>query len=344
MWAQKNSPPRVDPPTFRCLLCNADRSIIRESFGVYSVVQCAQCKVLTTSPVPSPEELWSFYNVKGYYGGKGAARFRYRPAAWIQSIFRWRRARLLKRLLRGAVGRTVLDIGCGRGYTLAWLQRWGADVYGTQISEPAAEVAKGRIGAERVFVGKLEDAAYPETSFDCITLWHVLEHVPDPVSLFREIARILRPGGFVYIEVPNAGGWTARTLGRHWLAYDIPRHLIHFTPKTLQTVASRAGLSCVQQVHFSIEYSPITLLQSLLNAWVGGENLLFRLVTQESVSSDPRRRVGRTQILAHLFLAAALLTPALVWSWLLGQFRAGDILGGYFKLAAGELRYNGWKE
>ena len=228
-------------PVFQCPLCGNEQGIPHLAVSeVYTIMRCGACGALSTYPMPPRDKLHALYNQR-YYGGSQASRFRSRAADAAQQLFRWCRALTLQRRLGTLQGRRVLDIGCDRGTTLAWLQRWGADVHGVQLSAPAAAMAAARVGERRIFVGELADAAYPDAWFDCITLWHVLEHVPHPPALLREIRRILKPGGLVYIEVPNAGGWSARTCGRHWLAYDVPKHLVHFTPDTLQAAVARAA-------------------------------------------------------------------------------------------------------
>lgn len=314
---------------FQCPVCSGRSGSRRAEFGNYQVVECAGCGLLSTSPFPSPEALRGLYDT-GYYTGPAAARFRLGAAEQVVRFFRRRRAAMLRRRMGGDVhGRRVLDIGCGRGDTLAWLQRWGADVHGTQVSATAAQVARQLVGDDRIFAGDLADAAYPDASFDCVTLWHVLEHVPAPLSLLKEIRRILKPGGFVYIEVPNAGGWAARRFGHHWLAYDVPKHLLHFTPRSLRTIAAQAGLASFDEVHSSIEYSPVTLLQTLLNAWFGGKSVLFRRLTHESVEggSEPGvvRRWGEPPV------AALLLVPVIAASSVLAWRRQGETFGAYFR-------------
>ena len=315
---------------FQCPLCRAEQGTVRETFGAYRVVACQACGVLATWPVPSAEVLQARYN-QGYYAGPQAARFRHGFAEAAQRLFRRRRANALRRRLGGAQGKRILDVGCGRGYTLAWLQRWGADVYGTQIAEAAASVARRHIGSDRVFVGQLHEARYPAESFHAVCLWHVLEHVPDPQALLREIARILAPEGLVYIEVPNAGGWEVKRWGRHWLAYDVPNHVTHFTPETLARAASRAGLHPVDAVHFSWEYSPVTLLQTWLNAWLGGESLLFRSLTCEAAQEQEALRWRTARVMVHMAVASLLALPALAISLWLGRRRCGNTLGMYFQ-------------
>jgi 2-polyprenyl-3-methyl-5-hydroxy-6-metoxy-1,4-benzoquinol methylase len=314
---------------FQCPLCSARAGDTRADFDHYQVVECAACGVLSTSPFPTPETLRTLYD-SGYYSGPAAARFRVGAAERVVRFFRWRRAKMIERRMGGDVcGRRVLDIGCGRGDTLAWLQKWGADVHGTQVSATAAQVARALVGEDRIFVGALADARYPDASFDCITLWHVLEHVPEPVALLQEIRRLLTPGGFVYIEVPNAGGWAAQRFRHHWLAYDVPKHLFHFTPRSLIELARQAGLERVGEVHSSIEYNPVTLLQTLLNAGLGGRSVLFRRLTHEPVTGGSEAGAARRWL--EPLAAGLLLIPVIAVSGVLSWRHQGETFGAYFR-------------
>lgn len=316
---------------FQCPLCRSNQATVEQTVREYRIMRCAACAGLSTFPIPQEQVLRALYD-KQYYQGAEAARFGNPAADFIQRLFRWDRARTIRRKLgENLQGKRILDVGCERGFMLACLQRWGADVFGVQISKPAAAVAARLIGAERVFVGDLAAARYPDAWFDYVTLWHVLEHVPDPIALLREIRRILKPKGIAYIEVPNAGGYSARVFGASWLAYDIPRHLVHFSPSTLQDAVRKAGLACVSQRHFSLEYSPVTLLQSVLNVLLGGENRLFQALSKPR---EHRGWVDRVRLTWHLTVAAVLAVPITGISWLLGRLRAGETLGMYLARSA----------
>lgn len=316
--------------SFRCRVCGADRATPRLAFGEYRVVECEGCGLLSTDPLMSDAERARLYDA--YYGSAEAARFRSRIAEAAMRWFRRRRARELARRLGGVEGRRILDVGCGRGEMLGALQRRGADVYGTQLSEAAARVAASRIGPDRVFVGELVDARYPDAFFDCVTIWHVLEHVANPLQLLREVARVLKPGGFLYVEVPNAGGLAARTLRRAWLAYDVPHHLYHFTPDTLAKTAGRAGFRRTTESHFSLEYSPPTLLQTVLNASIGADNLLFDRLAYSSGRGNAHRASG-ARLALHAAAAVALSGPVFLASVVLAAAGAGDTYGAYFQHA-----------
>jgi SAM-dependent methyltransferase len=115
----------------------------------------------------------------------------------------------------------------------------GWQVAGVEVDEAAA--AKARRFGGRVHAGDLLEAPFAPAEFDLITALHVLEHVPDPVAAVRRMLGWLAPGGLLVVEVPNAGGLGARLFGRAWSGLELPRHLSHFTPATLEQVVTRAG-------------------------------------------------------------------------------------------------------
>lgn len=112
--------------------------------------------------------------------------------------------------------------------------------------EPAgAAVERARSLGLTIVHGMLADAHYPDASFDSLSLYHVLEHAPDPVALLAECRRILKPGGEMVVGVPNYESLVRGLVGWVWSAYDLPRHLHHFTAESLGQAARRAGLEVV---------------------------------------------------------------------------------------------------
>jgi hypothetical protein len=178
-------------------------------------------------------------------------------------------------------------------------------VVGTEVSEgiPAPGLA---------VVTSFEELA-ARGPFDCITLWHSLEHLPDPGKSLVDLAGMLVPEGTLVVAVPNAHGWQARLFRRHWLHLDVPRHLHHFGESSLSFALESAGLAVERVRHHELEYDVFGWIQSALNWLMPRPNLLFGHLTGRP------RQASRALVALNVVLAALLLAPALaataVSSW-----------------------------
>lgn len=187
--------------------------------------QCVGCGVIALDHVHWPENTSEHYNDTYYnetYGG--------RAGALDERIFDER-----LRVIRAYVpeGASVLEVGAASGEFLHVLEILGYDVTGVELSARAAKHAE-RLYNIPVRIGTLKDAVYDDEQFDAVVLYHVLEHLEDPLSELREIHRILKPGGIILIEVPHPTSLDARVstkLMRNIL--DFPHHLFIFPPRTL---------------------------------------------------------------------------------------------------------------
>ena len=146
-------------------------------------------------------------------------------------------------------GARLLEVGCAHGGYLAEAAAAGWDVDGIEPDEAAARRARSR-GFD-VQVSTLTAAGLPEASRDAVAAWMVLEHVPDPVAMVREVHRILTPEGVFCVSVPNGGGFERRLFGRYWLGYDAPRHLQVFTAGRLRELLQEIGFIEVRVIHQS---------------------------------------------------------------------------------------------
>jgi SAM-dependent methyltransferase len=191
----------------------------------FEVRRCGACGLSLTWPPPQPSELIRYYP-EAYYGDAGERRF-VGPVERLQRTLYASRVRRVETAAGGRPGR-VLDVGCGRGYLLDAFRRRGWTVEGTEISAPSSAHAREALGIT-VHLSQLEELCLPTGSYDAVTLWHVLEHVPDPASVLAEVHRLLRPGGVLLVSVPNFGSPEAWTAGPGWFHLDVPRHLYHFT-------------------------------------------------------------------------------------------------------------------
>jgi 2-polyprenyl-3-methyl-5-hydroxy-6-metoxy-1,4-benzoquinol methylase len=134
----------------------------------------------------------------------------------------------------------VLDVGCGFGQSLGYHARRGCDVYGVEADENIRRVAD-KFGY-KVHVGLFDDKLYEPAFFDYVTLDQVIEHVADPLSTLRGVARILKPGGTAVLSTPNASGFGARIFGARWIHWHAPYHLHFFSHKSMRLAAEQAGL------------------------------------------------------------------------------------------------------
>jgi SAM-dependent methyltransferase len=162
---------------------------------------------------------------------------------------RLRRRRIMKNFPPWVGGGRLLDVGCATGRFLQQMAAVGWRVSGIELDPEAA--AKARTVTTNVVVGDPAEVTLPANSFDLVTAFHVVEHLPDPAGAVRNMLRWLAPGGLMVIEVPNVGGWGGALFGRHWSGLDFPRHLIHFTPATMRALVERCGGRIVDEWHWS---------------------------------------------------------------------------------------------
>jgi SAM-dependent methyltransferase len=155
-----------------------------------------------------------------------------RPA--LQALSR--RFNLIRKLRPGR----IVDVGCGSGRDLLTLRDCGWTVVGVE-TDPHAAAAAVAAGID-VRAGTLETAGLEPDSADVVTMFHVLEHVTDPVDVFRRARQALRPGGVLLAHVPNFEGWAARLFRGAWYALDVPRHVNFFGARTIDRALHQGGL------------------------------------------------------------------------------------------------------
>ena len=140
----------------------------------------------------------------------------------------------------GHVAGRLLDVGCATGFFLELAETLGWSASGVELSHAAADKARQRFG-DRVVHGTLESAQFDDNSFDLVTLFDVIEHIPSPVPFVTEITRVLKPGGRALIVTPDISSFSARVMGRTWLHYK-PEHLFYYSADTLSRLLQAAGL------------------------------------------------------------------------------------------------------
>ena len=267
----------------------------------FEVAECGACGFAVTVPQPAGAAMAEYYPA-GYYGATGERRFPALVERAQQALY----ASRVRRVECVAPGRgRVLDVGCGRGLLLREFQRRGWDVRGTEMSETAARYPR-EVLKLRVDVGSLEDLALPAGHFDAVTLWHVLEHIPDPRVVLAEVQRVLKPGGALFVGVPNFGGWEARLARDKFFHLDVPRHLAHLTRESLSRALKDAGLRERGWSGFAPEYDWFSFVQSLENRVGLRHNLLYNVLRGQGAKVLHGEPAPGWQVMAALLLAAPL--------------------------------------
>ena len=156
--------------------------------------------------------------------------------------------------------------------------------------------------------------------FDCITMWHSLEHMTDPKATLRRLSILLKPDGYLFIAVPCSSSFQARVFKHHWIPLDVPRHLYGFNLKSLRLCLEKAGLSVRRKWHTEIEYDLIGWSQSALNTCFSEPNVFIDYL------AGKRRDVGWPTRITHVALGCILTALALPLVLIETWFQRGGTL------------------
>jgi len=160
----------------------------------------------------------------------------------------------------------LLDLGCGCGEYILLLKQLGWKVYGIDINPQAVINARKLYGLD-VFCGELLDVKFQDNFFDTITLHAVLEHISEPIITLQELHRILKKNGRIIISVPNIWNWERILFRKFWWGWDIPRHLWHFSPKTLEKLLKNYGFKEIKIQYLSDMYDFPKNIRNMLSAF-----------------------------------------------------------------------------
>lgn len=270
----------------RCRICAGSTFVDQDFFddrygypGLFAMTICSNCGHKALRCDFSSEMLVGLYT--NYYPRSTFSLERFAPAPEARGFAAWLNGE--RRLAYTWVPEKVrvLDIGCGFGESLGYHSQRECDVYGVEADENIRRMAE-KFGF-KVHVGLFDPELYEPDFFDYVTLDQVVEHMSDPVSALRGVAKVLKPGGVAVISTPNANGWGAKLFGRRWINWHAPYHLQHFSRKSVELAAAQAGLQ-VESVR------TITSSEWLLYQWI--HLLAFPKMGTASVFWSPQARRG----------------------------------------------------
>lgn len=212
-----------------------DHTVSKEEF---SIVQCDNCGFKFTNPRPDEGELEKYYQSEEYIPHSNTNKGLFNKVYHLVRKFTLsKKLRLVNSL--SSISK-ILDIGCGTGEFLHICKQNGWNAYGIEPGEKARNFAIENYGLN---VKKEEEIQVLENnSFDIITLWHVLEHISNIHELRGELKRLLKKDGRLIVAVPSCNSLDANIYGKNWAAYDVPRHLYHFTPENIKHLFEEAGM------------------------------------------------------------------------------------------------------
>ncbi len=221
----------------RCVLKVKDHSVSSEYFEVF---ECSRCGLRFTGNPPAVDKIGTYYESEDYISHSNTRK------GLINSLYHSVRNRTLAtkfHLLRRATGLAAgkhLDIGAGTGAFVQYMNGKGWESIGIEPDARARDMALSYHATKLLPAGEF-DSLSPE-SLDAISMWHVLEHVHALYPYLHQIKKILKPGGLAFIAVPNYTSYDAEKYGADWAAYDVPRHLYHFSPESMKWLLKSAGL------------------------------------------------------------------------------------------------------
>jgi SAM-dependent methyltransferase len=266
----------------RCLLCDSER--IQAADPEYNLCRCEVCGYVFDNPRPTLAALVSFYSKPGKYD------------SWLEAEAPRERLweRRLRKILKHAGRGNLLDVGTGTGQFLKVAKPYFSHVAGTEVSQSGLTIAKEKYNLD-IAQGELEECDLPRDSFDTITLFHVLEHVPDPRGTIAVCRDLLKIGGILVVCVPNdVLAWTSkikiigkrlglRSFQKFSPEIGVPRafssreiHLSHFTAPVLKRSLEAAGLTVVDE-SLDPYYSAAGIWLVLHSAYCAFHRLLFGL-------------------------------------------------------------------
>ena len=292
--------------------------------GTFSYVRCSKCGLVYMNPQVLPEETVKLYPsdyaphstaAKGAASGIRSLYNRLIKIPVTAQLVRWvTNVKITNDIYRQLDQKSrILDIGCGAG---AFLNRVKTDknceVYGVDISGAAVKTAKNSFGLD-IFNGTITEAPFEDGSFDVITAWWYLEHIPDPHTTAARMGSLLKPGGHCIIGIPNFKSFNAKIFRDKWYHLDCPRHLCIWTPSAIRRLLKEHGLTVTKIIY---DKTPWGLLGSLQYALFG-----------DNINPKHRNSIRQSFLLWILFLP---------WTILVSLLRKSDIMVVYARKAVAE--------
>ncbi|AWG24534.1 methyltransferase [Flavobacterium kingsejongi] len=241
----------MDATSLKPYLSVTDFSVSKEQFELY---HNETLDMLITTPQPMGAELAKYYESEDYISHTDGKRSFFEKIYHFIKNIALKNKRTLINSYHTEKGR-ILDIGAGTGDFLSYMLKDGWDAVGIEPNEKAKNSAVQKGVSFVSDLSELED-----DSFDVITMWHVLEHVPNPDNQIIELKRLLKKGGSLFVAVPNFNSYDAKHYGKYWAAFDVPRHLWHFSKTAIRKLFALQHMEVIKILPMKFDAYYVSLL------------------------------------------------------------------------------------
>ena len=284
----------------KCPFCESEKTrlylklkdyfLSQEDFEIY---ECEDCKLLFTTPRPDKSVIGNYYKSEDYLSHnehkKGLVPWIYNQVKKVN----------IRNKYKIAIGnRTkphLLDFGCGVGDFLHYAQQKGCEIMGCDMSEDARKFASEKL--DKTIVTPEEIFALPHSTFDVITMWHVLEHIDNLSFQAEQLHRLIKDNGRLVIAVPNYKSYDAQYYKDKWAAYDVPRHLNHFHKESLQNVfKDKFELEKIYPMKWDAFY-----ISMMSEKYIGKGNSFIKGIITGLKSNCKARKTGDYSSLIYVF-------------------------------------------
>ncbi len=290
----KQQEPYANEKDLTLFLNCVDHTVSRETF---SLLLDSKTDLLVTSPRPALDKLSSYYESEEYISHTDSSR------SMMDKVYQMIKNYSVKKKLRminklsNTKGR-ILDIGCGTGDLLASCESNGWKINGVEPSDKARELAGNKISSRDLLVENLEDLSNDNNSkYDVITMFHVLEHVPNLLEYVERLKQLLTEEGCLIIAVPNYKSYDAGHYREFWAAYDVPRHLWHFSQEAIQHIFESNRFVVVDTLPLIFDSFYVSLLSEKYKT---GKSNLFAGFKTGLVSNLKAQRSGQYSSLIYI--------------------------------------------
>ena len=243
--------PLCNGSDFRFKLTCTDFTTTKKEFRL---VQCSTCNFILTNPRPDSEGIGVYYKSESYISHTGGYKNLLDKIYVITRYFSLKKKR--KIIETSSQSRSLLDYGCGTGEFIKVCKVSGWAVTGIEPSLEARNKAR-KLNDTKIYANISE---VTDCQFDAITLWHVLEHVHELRNTLENLVKLLKPNGTIFIAVPNHESWDAIHYRDHWAAYDVPRHLWHFSKDNMDMLLSKYEMKLSKILPMKLDAYYVSLL------------------------------------------------------------------------------------